>query len=42
MAVSSGSEALTILADQRDRERPDVLICDIAIASQSSQSSLLL
>jgi PAS domain S-box-containing protein len=32
--VSSGSEALSILADQPDMERPDVLICDIAMPGE--------
>jgi PAS domain S-box-containing protein len=32
--VSSGSEALSILADQPDSERPDVLICDIAMPDE--------
>jgi PAS domain S-box-containing protein len=32
--VSSGSEALSILADQPGRERPDVLICDIAMPGE--------
>jgi PAS domain S-box-containing protein len=34
MAVSSGSEALSILADQPDSEPPDVLICDIAMPDE--------
>jgi PAS domain S-box-containing protein len=33
-AVSSGSEVLSILADQPDSERPDVLICDIAMPGE--------
>jgi PAS domain S-box-containing protein len=33
-AVSSGGEALSILADQPDSERPDVLICDIAMPDE--------
>jgi PAS domain S-box-containing protein len=33
-AVSSGVEALEILADQPDSEQPDVLICDIAMPGE--------
>jgi PAS domain S-box-containing protein len=33
-AVSSGSEALSILADQPVGERPDVFICDIAMPGE--------
>jgi PAS domain S-box-containing protein len=33
-AVSSGSEALSILADQRGDDRPDVFICDIAMPGE--------
>jgi PAS domain S-box-containing protein len=33
-AVSSGGEALSILADQPDSERPDVFICDIAMPGE--------
>jgi PAS domain S-box-containing protein len=32
--VSSGDEALSILADQPDSERPDVFICDIAMPGE--------
>jgi PAS domain S-box-containing protein len=34
IAVSSGSEAMSILADQQGEERPDVLICDIAMPGE--------
>jgi ATP-binding cassette, subfamily B, bacterial len=33
-AVSSGIEALAIIADQSDGERPDVLLCDIAMPEE--------
>jgi PAS domain S-box-containing protein len=33
-AVSSGSEALSLLADQPASERPDVFICDIAMPDE--------
>ena len=32
--VSSGAEALSILADPPDGQRPDVLICDIAMPEE--------
>jgi signal transduction histidine kinase/ActR/RegA family two-component response regulator len=39
-AVSSGAEALSILADLSDGEQPDVLICDIAMPDEDGYSVL--